>query len=669
MPNTIEATITQKNGVIYVERMGERLSLEIGDAIYEQDLILTGPDTVAEIQYRDGTKSRLAPDTEMRLVDYEYGLSADSENSFLVDIQEGAVRTVTGDIVDLNPNGFNITSHGTEMNVLGSEVLTVVRNGIVDHLNLFSKNGVMVTLNNVTVPLKNLQLASFDYRKGSSFEFQQFNLQEANEFIDKNAKFLNFKIPLMQQNEGDWEDVLNSENELSIVLTTHGNSFVSAFIHHNLQTEGEDFAFNSAVSKLVLSPLGGLLEFFPTLLPNLEIASKIYPKNDPILETNGASDIVNKVSFDTYSTGTLELTALRDDVTITNMIGGEINLNDNNDTITITNFTNGTINTNAGNDYVKITTFGDGTDSTSMPNLFFDQGSNVLDIDNFYSGRISVMGADALTIDIGVVGLSTGGFAPELFAGDGDTKIDMTVRSMFTGVLNLGNNDDSLKITYMEDGSVSLGAGNDFVDINTFVYGNITLGAGNNNMLLGSWGKSGSGGGTIYLNEGNNVLSVFDVDFNDVVAVTGSGIDLLIRDASDTESISSGSGSAHDFDFELLVTGATSADDLNYANFGISFGTDRLMLDSRYWTESGGRFHYSNGSITATLTDDSLTYNAEITTSVGTENPPFAASVATMSMADASMGVATLSYSPMPASDPSANQAYESTLGHYQSVI
>ena len=75
MDTITDATLSNATGSVFVEREGVRISLNEGDGIYESDLIITGPDTTADITFRDGTKSRLSPDTELKLVDFDFGLA------------------------------------------------------------------------------------------------------------------------------------------------------------------------------------------------------------------------------------------------------------------------------------------------------------------------------------------------------------------------------------------------------------------------------------------------------------------------------------------------------------------------------------------------------------------------------------------------------------------
>ena len=118
MPHTIEAKLTDSTGQVSVERNGETIQLEIGDAIYESDIIITGDETTADITYRDGTKSRISPDTKIKLVDFEFG---EEDNSFMLEVTQGAIRNATGGIVKLNPEGFEIITPRATVGIRGTE--------------------------------------------------------------------------------------------------------------------------------------------------------------------------------------------------------------------------------------------------------------------------------------------------------------------------------------------------------------------------------------------------------------------------------------------------------------------------------------------------------------------------------------------------------------------
>lgn len=100
------------SSAIFVERQGNRIELNEGDGIYELDVIITDAGTTSDILFRDGTKSRLSPNTELKLDDFEFGVGEDT--SFIMNLTRGAMRAITGELVKLDPEAFEtITPRAT----------------------------------------------------------------------------------------------------------------------------------------------------------------------------------------------------------------------------------------------------------------------------------------------------------------------------------------------------------------------------------------------------------------------------------------------------------------------------------------------------------------------------------------------------------------------------
>ncbi len=540
MPNTIEATITQKVGIVYVEREGERLSLDIGDAIYEQDLILTGPNTVAEIQYRDGTKSRLAPETEMKLVDFEYGLSADSENSFLVDIAHGAMRTVTGEVVKLNPQGFIISTEGVEMSVTGTEVLNSVINGKQFHAFLYSTNlhSVSFKVDNVPniIQLDQLRQALSLDTNSDQFTIKTYSAAELINIIKSFAPSLAFTLPNSKATEGSWEDFLkavqqqeeekNSENNQeqdpdNIVLNVSQGTLTGEEITQLLQAGVDE------INVVDTTVEGFTLEGEEGITPALEdlVNSLVFDTDDKTDDVNNNSQPnITITNFDTFTSGILNLGDGLDKVTVTSMTGGTINLGGGNDSIFVSALgfgadivnpftrsvppeinggagddfislgavTEGTVSGGEGNDSIHIINLGD--PSLTAPNItiFSQEGSDTIHIDNFYSGNILANNATT-TVYVG---------------------------NMQNGSINLGSNDilanNTVTIGAMADGTLITGAGNDLVNIDSTIFGSIDLSDGDDTINIGILNKNVAGPSAatgINLGEGNNYLYIDSVEY------------------------------------------------------------------------------------------------------------------------------------------------------------
>lgn len=116
----IAAILVDTTGSIYVERDGNRVDLAKGDSIYEDDVIITGPETVANIKFLDDTISQLSPGTELRIADFNF---AAGEESLVMNLVERAIRATSGKVVELNPMGFEVVTPTATLGIRGTEFL------------------------------------------------------------------------------------------------------------------------------------------------------------------------------------------------------------------------------------------------------------------------------------------------------------------------------------------------------------------------------------------------------------------------------------------------------------------------------------------------------------------------------------------------------------------
>jgi len=204
-----DATLVDATGSIFVERDGQRIALNEGDGIYESDIIITGPDTTAEILFRDGTKSRLSPDTELTLVDFDFG--AGEEPSFIMDLAQGAMRTVSGEVVKLNPEAFELITPRATVGIRGTEFFNSVDGANEIHAVLFIADGhiMMVTGQdgksiNMSAPLQMITMQAGDE---GPLTIRKFSMAEMEQMITVLAPTLGENLPQNEADQGDWENL------------------------------------------------------------------------------------------------------------------------------------------------------------------------------------------------------------------------------------------------------------------------------------------------------------------------------------------------------------------------------------------------------------------------------------------------------------------------------
>jgi len=204
-----DATLLKTTGPVFVERDGERITLEEGDSIYESDVIITGSDTTADILFRDGAKSRLSPDTELKLVDFDFGPGEDP--SFIMNLAQGAMRTVSGEVVKLNPEAFELITPRATVGIRGTEFFNSVDGDNEIHAVLFISEGhiMMVTRDdgqslNMSTPLQVINMQDGDE---GPLTIQRYSLTQMESMINASAPTLGQDIPQDINEQGDWDQL------------------------------------------------------------------------------------------------------------------------------------------------------------------------------------------------------------------------------------------------------------------------------------------------------------------------------------------------------------------------------------------------------------------------------------------------------------------------------
>ncbi len=213
MPNISDATLLKTTGSIFVEREGERIELQEGDGIYESDTIITGPDTTADIIFRDGAKSRLSPDTELKLVDFDFGAGEDP--SFIMDLAQGAMRTVSGEVVKMNPEAFELVTPRATVGIRGTEFINAVDGANETHVVLFIAEGHIMKVTNsdgqsidLSTPLQMIQMQEGD---AGPLTIQKYSMAQMESVIESLAPTLGNDFPTSEAEQGDWSTLVISD--------------------------------------------------------------------------------------------------------------------------------------------------------------------------------------------------------------------------------------------------------------------------------------------------------------------------------------------------------------------------------------------------------------------------------------------------------------------------
>jgi hypothetical protein len=93
--------------------------LSQGSPIYNNDTITTASDGALEIKFTDGALLSQGADSKVHLDDYIFDPSSDA-GELTMNLIEGTFRSVTGQIVDINPEGFRIDTPNSTIGIRGT---------------------------------------------------------------------------------------------------------------------------------------------------------------------------------------------------------------------------------------------------------------------------------------------------------------------------------------------------------------------------------------------------------------------------------------------------------------------------------------------------------------------------------------------------------------------
>ncbi len=147
MASNSSATLVKAAGSVYVERNGTRYSLAEGDELFSTDTIITDSSATAELAFADGTQATLSPGTTLEI--QEFVFETGKEPSFILGLTEGAMRSVSGEIVRQNPEAFSIRTPQSTIGIRGTELFNSVIDGKETHVVLHIGKGHIVL---VTTP-------------------------------------------------------------------------------------------------------------------------------------------------------------------------------------------------------------------------------------------------------------------------------------------------------------------------------------------------------------------------------------------------------------------------------------------------------------------------------------------------------------------------------------
>lgn len=111
--------IVASRGTVIATGAAESRELKQGDEVFVDDAIMTGPKSFAVIQFLDGAKVTIKPDSEISIDDYVYNGNADDKAT--LNLVSGGLRVITGAMAKSHPENYKVKTPVALMGVRGTE--------------------------------------------------------------------------------------------------------------------------------------------------------------------------------------------------------------------------------------------------------------------------------------------------------------------------------------------------------------------------------------------------------------------------------------------------------------------------------------------------------------------------------------------------------------------
>ena len=111
--------VVASRGAVTAEASGDSRTLKQGDKIFVEDKISTGDKSFAVLQFVDGAKVTVRPNSAVIVEQYVY--DGEGEDNGTLSLVEGGLRIITGAMAKSNPESYKVRTPVALMGVRGTE--------------------------------------------------------------------------------------------------------------------------------------------------------------------------------------------------------------------------------------------------------------------------------------------------------------------------------------------------------------------------------------------------------------------------------------------------------------------------------------------------------------------------------------------------------------------
>ena len=109
------------SGAAFVVRQGQSTTAQVGQVVFESDILRTAADGRIGVTLNDETRVSLGPDSEVRLAQFTYA-PAEGRFGFVLAIARGIVSYVSGRIAKLSPDSIRLETPSAVVGVRGTRL-------------------------------------------------------------------------------------------------------------------------------------------------------------------------------------------------------------------------------------------------------------------------------------------------------------------------------------------------------------------------------------------------------------------------------------------------------------------------------------------------------------------------------------------------------------------
>ncbi len=535
--NNLAATVTKASGPIVVERGGQNIELKEGDSVFATDTIKTQAAS-AELTFTDGATAILSPHTVMTVQEFAFETG---EPSFVLDLAQGAMRSISGQVVEQNPDAFKVVTPKATVGIRGTDFAVILNADSSEDVILFHLDqGHNLVVTTYTGELSSLTTADQGVHIGADADSKitphTYNQEEIDDILSKihgelevsDAAKLEEEKRLLEEEKSKAEEENSDGNDNSSTSDTNQvQVLLDQSLLSSLEAPATSLLGGANEDNLDSSLSGGpaglgelgeddelLLELeeeseddddAPSTTPNandldldLDAEDDLENTDLPLLTTDGISDFygdMQDITGGTHSLGSqrIELSAdMNTNVTISGdamNVSGGANVTGGNDQIIGQNMAAGSVVGDASS--VDGSTLVGGNDEIVFNNK--TGGNSIYGDAKFVTNAVEThFGDDKITLngdftasilsgDVNTYGGQAGAvvtFGDDVITVNGDVSGTAAIYGDdVSGASDTDGGNDTIIVTGTFSGTIEAGGGADSVDIGTIAGGTIDLGA------------------------------------------------------------------------------------------------------------------------------------------------------------------------------------------------